>query len=150
MNCSTCRGSFSGSFDGRLSGDVRQDFIRHVQACGVCGPEYALYQRVFSAVRGLPDGAAPQFRAPAEVPGALYAAQPFGARPRFARVAAAILILIGLASTHVLVFQWSRDHAPGTEPRAGGPAIAAAASRRAPRSRRRDRSVHPHRGEPPR
>src|SRR6185369_7147507 len=65
---------------------------------------------VFSAVRGLPDEAAPPFRVPAEVPGALSTAHRFG-RPRFARVAAAVLIMIGLAGTHVLVFQWSRDHA---------------------------------------
>jgi len=110
VDCSTCRSLFSESFDGRLSGDRRQGFIHHVQACKPCDSEYALYRRVFSAVRGLPDEAAPPFRVPAEVPGALSTAHRFG-RPRFARVAAAVLIMIGLAGTHVLVFQWSRDHA---------------------------------------
>lgn len=111
MDCPTCRSLFSQSFDGRLAGECRQDFAHHVLACGPCESEFALYRRVFSTIRGLPDGEALPFRAPAEVPGALASVQAYSARPRFARVAAGFLILIGLVGTHVLVFQWSRDHA---------------------------------------
>lgn len=113
MDCSTCRGLFSASFDGRMAGERRQEYRLHVEACEPCASEFALYQRVFSVVRELPDGAAPPFQVPNEVPGSLAQASRFAAPPRFARAAAGILLLIGLVGTHVLVFQWSRDQFAG-------------------------------------
>jgi hypothetical protein len=111
MDCSTCRSSFSQSFDERLAGERRQEFVLHLQACQPCDAEFALYRRVFGTIRDLPDGEAKPFRAPSEVPGSLTRFAAPSAPPRFARIAAGILILIGLVGTHVLVFEWSRDHA---------------------------------------
>lgn len=123
MDCSTCRSLFSQSFDERLAGERRQAFVLHLQACQPCDSEFTLYRRVFSTIRDLPDGEALPFQAPAEVPGALTQFQASSAPPRFARIAASILILVGLVGTHVLVFQWSRDHASrGTDN--GGKAVA--------------------------
>src|SRR5262245_8407457 len=122
MDCSACRSQFSQSFDGRLAGESRQRFTIHVQTCEPCSSEYSLYRRVFSAVRGLPEEAPPPFRAPSEVPGSLSTTQATFGRPRFARVAAAVLIAIGLMGSHVLVFEWSRDRA-SREPGSPAPRV---------------------------
>lgn len=110
MDCSTCRDLFSESFDGRLAGERRQTFLIHVQVCRGCEHEFALYRRVFSTIRGLPDGEPRPFQAPAEVPGALTSAPSRFSAPRFARVAAGILILIGLVGSHVILFQAGLSH----------------------------------------
>jgi hypothetical protein len=122
MDCSTCRSLFSASFDGRLAGERRQEFQLHVQACASCDSEFALYRRVFSTIRALPDGAAPPFKVPNEVPGSLAASNRFSGRPRFARAAAGFLLMIGLVGTHVLVFQWSRERA-SVEQRGGNATV---------------------------
>jgi hypothetical protein len=111
MDCSACRSTFSESFDGRLADVRRQEFLVHLRACRECESEFALYRRVFSALATLPDGAPPPFRVPSEVPGAFAAPARPASPPAFARIAAGILLLVGLVGTHVLVFQWSRDRA---------------------------------------
>jgi hypothetical protein len=123
MDCSTCRSLFSQSFDERLAGERRHEFVLHLQACQPCEGEFTLYRRVFATIRALPDGEAQPFQAPAEVPGALNRFEAPSAPPRFARVAAGILILIGLVGTHVAVFQWSRDHASRDRATPGSPTV---------------------------
>ena len=108
MDCQTARDHFSEYLDGRLLPDARSTLDDHLGRCAVCQQEWRLYGRVFAAVSELTEEPALRpFVAPRERPGSLDRS----IRPlpsiSWRRVRAAAAIVVMLAVSHVLVFEFA-------------------------------------------
>lgn len=111
MDCSQARALFSEHQDLRLPAGERAGLERHLESCAPCGSEWTLYHRVFDQVAMFSEIPAERpFRAPAEAPGALDRTGWSEGRWGRVRVAAAVLVLLGIS--HVAVFEWARSHPP--------------------------------------
>ena len=123
MSCASIREQFSELHDDRLDPVLGRDVQEHLETCKGCRHELALYGKVFRGLSFLREQeVAPAFHMPDELPGAASEPIPTGTPGRVwwtpgAKVAAAVLVLLGLSN--ILVYELaSRDRKPhSAEPR---------------------------------
>lgn len=117
MDCQTARDHFSRYLDRRLLPDARSALDAHLGGCAACQQEWKLYGRVFAAVSELTEE--PELRsfvAPREAPGELDRRPAPITSISWRRVRAASAVVVLLAISHVIVFEFARgiDESPGS------------------------------------